>query len=86
MAEVATVKEIFVKTNVTQDVQGPFGVCYVAYAGTHERRYRGERLLEVAAQQLRGAAEAAGRTVPQCLRRSAAAQHMRCSWRPASST
>ena len=67
MAEVATVKEIFVKTNVTQDVQGPFGVCYVAYAGTHERRYRGERLLEVAAQQLRSAAEAAGRTVPQCL-------------------
>ena len=46
---------------------GPFGVCFVAYAGTHERRYRGERLLELAAQQLRAATAAAGKTVPQCV-------------------
>ena len=28
---------------------GPFGVCFVAFSGTHNKRYRGERLLEVAA-------------------------------------
>ena len=34
---------------------GPFGVCFVAFSGTHNRRYRGERLLEVAATQMRAA-------------------------------
>ena len=32
-----------------EPLAGPFGVCYVAFAGTHERRYRGEHLLELAA-------------------------------------
>ena len=67
-AEVATVGEVF--TNATlaaEPARGPFGVCFVAYAGTHDRRYRGERLLELAAQQLRAATAAAGKTVPQCV-------------------
>ena len=34
---------------------GPFGVCFVAFSGTRNRRYRGERLLEVAATQMRAA-------------------------------
>lgn len=66
--EVATVGEVF--TNATlaaEPARGPFGACFVAYAGTHERRYRGERLLELAAQQLRAATAAAGKAVPQCV-------------------
>ena len=35
---------------------GPFGVCFVAFSGTHNKRYRGERLLEWAATQMRAAA------------------------------
>ena len=34
---------------------GPFGVCFVAFSGTHNKRYRGERLLEWAATQMRAA-------------------------------
>ena len=32
---------------------GPFGVCFVAFSGVRELRYRGERLLKAAATQLR---------------------------------
>ena len=63
-----TVSEIFTNATLPPDSsRGPFGVCYVAYAGTHDRRYRGERLLEVAATQVRAAAAAVGTSVPQCL-------------------
>ena len=67
-ADLETVGEIFTNRSLAPEPsRGAFGVCYVAYAGTHERRYRGERLLEAAAQQVRAAAAAAGASVPQCV-------------------
>ena len=66
--DLATVSEVFTNATLALDPpHGLFGVCFVAYAGTHDRRYRGERLLEVAAEQLRAATVAAGKTVPQCV-------------------
>ena len=44
-------REIFVNGSLPPErLQGPFGVCYVAFAGTHVQRYRGEKMLEVAAR------------------------------------
>jgi len=64
----STVSEVFVNASLPpQPSHGSFGVCYVAFAGTHDRRYRGERLLELAATQLRAAAKAAMTAIPQCV-------------------
>ena len=63
-----TLHEIFVNGSVPPErLYGPFGVCYVAFAGSHEVRYRGEALLEAAARQLTAAASARGATIPQCV-------------------
>lgn len=68
-ADLSTLHEIFVNGSLAPErLYGPFGVCYVAFAGTHERRYRGERLLETAARQLSAAVEVhQGAAVPQCV-------------------
>ena len=67
-ADLATLPEIFMNASIPEEpLRGPFGVCYVAFAGTHERRYRGERILEVAATQLRAAAATRGASIEQCV-------------------
>ena len=68
-AELATLPEIFANATIEPEpLRGAFGVCYVAFAGTHERRYRGERILEAAATQLRAAATAHGTgAIDQCV-------------------
>jgi hypothetical protein len=67
-AQLATLSEIFTNSTLPPErLQGPFGVCYVAFAGTHLQRYRGERLLEASAKQLSAAAEARGTSIPQCV-------------------
>lgn len=67
--ELATLQEIFLNASSIPDEpsHGAFGVCYVAFVGSHDRRYRGEKLLETAATQLRAAAEARGTRVAQCV-------------------
>ena len=66
--EMDTISEVFVNgTLAPERLYGAFGVCYVAFAGTHTMRYRGERLMEVAARQVAAAAAARGATVPQCV-------------------
>jgi len=63
-----TLHEIFTNSTVPPvPVHAEFGVCYVAFAGSHEIRYRGEKLLEVAARQLTAAATARGAKIPQCV-------------------
>ena len=67
-ADLATLPEIFANATLPEEpLRGPFGVCYVAFAGTHDRRYRGEKLLEAAATQLRAASAARGATIQQCV-------------------
>jgi hypothetical protein len=64
----ATTAEVFANASLPPEpVRAPFGVCYVAFAGEHERRYRGERLLEIAARQARAAAAARGAALQQCV-------------------
>jgi hypothetical protein len=68
-ADLATLPEIFANASIEPEpLRGAFGVCYVAFAGTHEKRYRGERILEAAASQLRAAAAAHGTgVIDQCV-------------------
>ena len=67
-ADLQTLPEIFANSSLPPEpLAGPFGVCYVAFAGTHEKRYRGEKLLEVAAVQLSAASAARGVRVEQCV-------------------
>jgi uncharacterized membrane protein YgcG len=67
-ADLSTVAEIFVNGSIAPErLHGAFGVCYVAFAGTHEKRYRGEKLLEIAARQLTAALGAHREMVPQCV-------------------
>ena len=69
MAEdLPTLSEIFLNASVPAlPLAGAFGVCYVAFAGAHDIRYRGEKLLEVAARQVTAAAAARGSTIAQCV-------------------
>ena len=69
MDSLDTLREVFTnKTLAPERLEAPFGVCYVAFAGTHKTRYRGERLLEVASRQLTAAASArGGAQIPQCV-------------------
>ena len=55
-AGLGTINATFLNRQLAPEPEaGPFGVCFVAFSGTHNRRYRGERLLEVAATQMRAA-------------------------------
>ena len=63
-----TLLEVFANASLPPEpVRGAFGVCYVAFAGNHAQRYRGERLLEAAAVQARAAAAARGAALQQCV-------------------
>eukprot|EP00965_Chrysotila_dentata_P193449 6175781-Pleurochrysis_carterae.AAC.1 len=68
MESLATIAEVFRNASVPQQPQlAEFGLCYVAFVGEHERRYRGERLLQIAAQQASAAAMAHDISLRQCL-------------------
>ena len=68
MEDLPTLREIFVNGSLAPEpLYGPFGACYVAFAGSHDVRYRGEKLLEIAAKQFAAATAAQSALVPQCL-------------------
>ena len=65
-----TVPEIFLNSTSRlppEPEHASFGLCYVAYVGSHERRYRGDHMLQVAARQARAAASSRGLHLEQCL-------------------
>ena len=46
MNDLDTVNTTFLNRQLAPEPEaGPFGVCFVAFSGTHNKRYRGERLL-----------------------------------------
>ena len=56
MNDLDTVNTTFLNRQLAPEPEaGLFGGCFVAFSGTHNKRYRGERLLEWAATQMRAA-------------------------------
>jgi hypothetical protein len=68
LGPLATLTEVFANASLAPEpVRAPFGVCYVAFTGEHESRYRNEHMLEIAARQARAATAARGAVLQQCI-------------------